>query len=295
MRRADSIVTGDWHLRETTPVCFVGDFEEEQWEAVDKVHKLQQIHDCPVIHTGDLFEHWKPSPYLLSKTMEHLPLKFWTVYGNHDLPQHSFEERHRCGIYALEKAGFLKVMEGTHWGDFPEKASHAIHIPIHPIGSHNIINILVWHVMNYQGRKPWPGCTDPSAASLLRKYPDYDAIFTGHNHKPFVETYQGRLLVNPGSLTRQNADQIDFKPRVYLYYADTNTVEPVYLPIQDDAISRSHIERDEERNDRIEAFITKLDGDWVAGMSFEANLEAFLQAHSIRETVKQKIYKALES
>ncbi|RLB92547.1 MAG: hypothetical protein DRH76_11155, partial [Deltaproteobacteria bacterium] len=285
-----AILTGDWHLRDNTPICRGEDFEAAQWAKVDFISKLQRKHGCLVIHAGDLFDHWKPSPYLLSKTMEYLPSQFHTIYGNHDLPQHNFEERHRCGIYALEKAGVLKVLSGTHWGDLPDSSNIDI-----PYNRTELRCILVYHVMTYQGRTPWPGCTDPMAAKLLRKYPEYDLIHTGHNHKAFTETHEGRLLVNAGSLTRQDADQINFKPRVYLYYADDNTVEPVYLPIQEDAVTRAHIERDEEREQRIEAFITQLDGDWVAGMSFEANLEAFLQTNKIRKTVQEKIYKALET
>ena len=84
------------------------------------------------------------------------------------------------------------------------------------------------------------------------------------------------------------------KPRVYLWFAEENRVQPIYLPIQEDVISREHIEVKEKRDARIDAFISKLDGDWEAEMSFEDNLEAFFQANKIRQSVKDIIYKALE-
>jgi predicted phosphodiesterase len=285
-KKPDAILTGDWHLREDTPTAFVGDFQAEQWKAVGVIYDLQEEYDCKVINTGDLFNIWKPSPWLLSMAILRLPKKFHTIYGNHDLPQHNLELADKCGINVLKAAMQLNVLPGVHWGQIPDGDGY--------LASHGRI-ICPWHVMTYQGKKLWPGMTDPIAASLLRKYPMYDLIVTGHNHIPFVEEHEGRLLVNPGGITRQTADQIDFRPRVYLWYADTNTVEPYFLPFTEGAVSREHIDQTEERDARIDAFISRLDGDWSASMSFEENLEAFAQANNINPKVMEIVNKALES
>lgn len=282
--KADAIFTADWHFREDTPTCYKGDFQEEQWAATDFVSALQREHACPVIHAGDLFHHWKPSPYLLSQAIKHLPKDFYTVYGQHDLPQHNLELVDKCGINTLKAAGVLTVLDGYHYGQTPNKGGL--------LGANGII-ICVWHHMTYI-IPPFPGATGGQAEGLLRKYPQYDVIVTGDNHQSFYDTYEGRLLVNPGSLTRQSAIQIDFRPRVFLWYAATNTVVPVYLPIKKDVISREHIEVIEQRNARIDAFISKLGDDWQASMSFEDNLELFCDTNKIAKPVKEIIYKALE-
>jgi len=282
----DAILTADWHLRDTIPTCRTDDFETAQWNKVQFVKDLQKEYQCPVYHAGDLFNHWKPSPYLIAKAIQYLPSQFYTIYGNHDLPQHSLAEQHKCGVYVLEQAGVLEMAYGVHWGQLPSDLSYTM------IKDRFV---LIWHIMNWQGTRPWPGCTDPRAGALLRKYTDYDLILTGHNHKSFVETHNGKLLVNPGSLTRMDADQIDYRPKVFLYYASTNTTEEVFLPLQEGVVSRAHIERDEERNGRIEAFITQLTGEWKAGLNFETNLEKFFQTNMVRETVKQIIYESLEN
>ncbi|KKL99820.1 hypothetical protein LCGC14_1810530, partial [marine sediment metagenome] len=86
--KPDLILTSDWHLREDTPICRTDDFWSAQWNKVDQVMALQSKYDCPILHAGDLFHHWKPSPYLLSETIDHLQgSRFYTVYGQHDLPQ----------------------------------------------------------------------------------------------------------------------------------------------------------------------------------------------------------------
>ena len=124
--------------------------------------------------------------------------------------------------------------------------------------------------------------------------PKYDLIVTGDNHTSFTVAYKGRRLVNPGNLTRQAADQIDYKPRVALWYAEDNVIEWVPLPMQKGVISRDHITKVEERDKRIHAFITQLSEDWDVELSFEKNLERFQQANDVEEDVMQIIYESLE-
>jgi len=277
-----AILTSDWHLREDTPTCFTGDFQTEQWEAVQFIFDLQSKYDCPVFHAGDLFHHWKASPWLLSMTMQHLPAHFNTIYGQHDLPQHSWELRNKSGVYTLEKAQYLNVLEGCHWGQEPD-VEYAIFRD----------KVLIWHHLTYL-TKPFPGAEGGMAEGLLRKYSMYDLICTGDCHQSFTTEYQGRRLVNPGNLTRQVADQADFQPRVALWFAEDNSIEWINLPIQKNVISREHLAVKEERDARIDAFVSSLDGDYKTEMSFEQNLESFFQVNTVRDSVKQIIYKSLE-
>lgn len=278
----DLILTGDWHLRETTPVCRNDNFWAAQWDKVQQIKVLQQKYGCPVWHSGDLFDHWKPSPLLLSETMQNIPDQFWTVYGNHDLPQHSLELAEKCGIRTLEIAGYLRTMTGVHWGEEPDPDPQGV------------INLLVWHVMTYTGNSPWPGCTDLRADEILDKYPGYELILTGHNHKSFTAQAGARILVNPGSLTRQTADQIDHQPCVYLWYSKGHKAIPYYLRCNPDAVSRAHIEQVQARNTRIDAFVERLTKEWQAGFSFEENLRHFAQINQIRKSVMDIIWRTLE-
>lgn len=288
-KKADGILTADWHLMEDTPICRTDNYWETQWRKIDFISELQKQHNCPVIHAGDLFNFWKPSPMLLSETIKHIPNRFWSIYGNHDLPQHNMELVYKCGQYTLAQGKHLEVLPAMgNWLTGPEYYKD-IEIP-ELFGR----TFFVWHVMTYQGKEPWPGCTAPTGKRLLKKYPQYDLIVTGDNHKPFVEEYEGRLLVNPGSIFRLKADQLDHRPRVYLWYAETNTVEPVYIPIED-VISIEHLKAVEKRNTRIDSFISTLNGDWSAEFSFEENLERFCEKNKIRQSVKDIIYEVIET
>jgi len=295
MKKPSAILCSDWHLRETVPICRKDDFWKVQWQKVDWIAELQRKYDCPVFHAGDLFHHWKPSPHLLSVTMEHLPNKFFTIYGQHDLPNHSLELKEKSGIYTLEKAGKLKVLDEASWGQKPDKGSYLM--------PYTDRLILIWHHFTYLGKDPWPGVTSPKAPLLLNKYPQFDLIITGDNHQPFVSNLRGRLLVNPGCLTRQRSNET-YQPRVYLWYAKSNTVIPVYYPhYKEDVITREHIDIKEERNERLDAFVSRLKLEWeknwegqLAGVpiTFEEKLDQFFKSNRIRKQVKDIIYKAME-
>lgn len=290
IKHPDAILCGDLHLREDTPICRTDDFFSEQWRKMDFICDLQSKYNCVVLCGGDVFHHWKPSPFLLSETIKHLPNMFYTVYGNHDLPQHNMDLSSKSGVYTLLQAGKLDILWQCHYGQKPVPAEE---LPVQLGFSDPTKEVLVWHIMAYQ-TPPYPGVIGGNAKQLLKQNPSYSLICTGDNHQSFSTEYQGRLLVNPGNLTRQVADQIDFQPRVALWYAETNTIDWVNIPVKEGVITREHIEIKQQRDSRIDAFISKLDGDWVAGMSFEENLEAFFNKNRTRESVKEIIYKAIE-
>lgn len=285
MKKPDLILTSDWHLRETKPVARTDDFENEQWRKLVWIGDLSEEWKCPVICGGDLFHHWKPSPELLTKTIMHLPRRFATIYGNHDLPEHSLAQALQSGVHTLFVGQHLDIPNnGVHWGLTPSNYSYMM----------SGRSVLVWHVLTYQGKDlPFPGCKALSAKQILKKYPEYDLILTGDNHKTFVEEYEGRLLVNPGSIFRMTAAQIDHKPCVFLWYAQTNTVKQVFIPIAKDVISREHIDEKEIIEKRIDAFISSLDNDFEAAMDFETNLQMFFDQNNVRGKIKQIILNSL--
>jgi DNA repair exonuclease SbcCD nuclease subunit len=289
LSKVSAILTGDWHLREDVPICRTDDYWMAQWHKVDFIANLQRQYQCPVLCSGDLFDHWKPSPNLLRETIIHLPLEFYVIYGNHDLPQHNLQLVDKCGINVLQAAGKLTVINDGHWGTVPNNIDGLIL----PGVTSRTKRILVWHVMNYQGKKPWPDYTGPMAAGLLRKY-SHDLILTGDNHKTFFESHEGRWLVNPGSLMRMDADQIDHKPCVFLWFAENNTIQQVFIPVEQGVISREHLDRVAERDGRIDAFISRVNTDWEADVSFEQNIETFEKNNQVRKSVMEIVYKSLE-
>lgn len=283
--RVHAILTSDWHLREDTPVCRTdSDFVQTMIGKMDFVSSLQRQYKCPVFHAGDLFHYWKSSPYLISIALQHLPEDFWSIPGQHDLPQHNKDLVFKSAYGTILTADRIKTSTGwAGWGVEPGEE-----LLWHGCGA------MLMHRLVWKNKPPFPGCTDKSAREVLEAYPDYDLIVTGDNHVPFVEKLDGRLLVNPGSLMRQTADQIDHKPRVYLWNGETNSVTPVYIPVQP-VVTREHLEEKEERDTRIQAFVERLSHEeWNEELSFEENLERFMKENHISESVRGIVYKAID-
>ena len=285
-KKPDAILMADIHARDDQPVARTDSYWEKQFIKLEFIQNLQNQYCCHVLNAGDTLNHWKPSHELTTELMKYLPESFYTVLGQHDLPQHNLKLAMKSGVAPLEQAESITIVGTCHFGETPHEDGSLIF---------EGKKVLLWHYMTYKDEKPFPQHKGPSALRILKKYPQYDLIVTGDNHKPFVQEYEGRLLVNPGSMMRITAAQIDHKPRVYLWYAETNTVTPVYLPIEEGVVSREHIDKVQERDQRIDAFITKLSGDWEAEMSFEDNLKKAINANKIPKLVQDIIYKAIES
>lgn len=293
----DIILCSDIHLRETHPICRTDDFVgETQWNKLSYLHNLQQELDALVFHGGDLFNKWKSSPWLLRQAMIFLPEAFYTVCGQHDLQDNTMDNYKTSSIAALEVAENVNVIEGLHYGQQYDKEYFYFKY------RSGYRSILILHKFVWDGDNiPWPGCNELTADEVLDMFPDADLILTGDNHTPFVHERDGRLLVNPGSFTRQAADYKFHKPRVYLWNAETNTVKPHYIPINKEAVTREHIEIEEERqerleefNERVESYISKLNDDWDVTASFEENLKRFNSNNKVEKPVMDIIIKSIK-
>jgi len=280
-KKADAILTADWHIWDKQPLCRTDDFWVAQVKKMNEVSKLQKEHGCPVFHSGDLTEGWKISPFLLDTLYKHLPNQFHTVLGNHDLKNHSLESLPQTGINVLESVGKIKILSGLHWEQKDEYEYHLI-----PIKERLL---LISHEMVWQGEKPWFDCADPNISKMFSKYPKADIILTGHNHTTFTDYYNGKVAINPGSLTRHKADQVNHKPCIFLYYADTNTIKAHYLKIEENVISRDHIEIINEKEDRVDAFLETLNAEYKVKASYEKNVERLMQINNIDIETKNKI------
>lgn len=285
-----AILTADLHITDQTPVCRTDDYRAAFEKKLTWLHNLANTHDIPIIDAGDTFDHWKPSPELLAWAFTHCPgaaemggCERYTVPGNHDLPQHNLGLLAKSGLHVLHTVGHSIVLERPvkvgstfalypfPWGVKP--------VPLTQDMKFNASrHVAVAHVMTYKGRKPYPTCSELGASLLLSKLDGYDLVVTGHNHKSFVAEVDGRLLVNPGSLMRATADQMGHVPGVWIWFAESNTVDFVEAPHTPAAecMTRVHLEKEIDRDDRVSAFVEVVAQAGQMSLSFETNIEAAL-------------------
>jgi predicted phosphodiesterase len=298
LSKADFLFLSDLHLRETTPECRTDDFFAAQTRKLQYIKQLQINHSCPVLIAGDIFHHWKNSPYLLSWAIENLPDYIICIPGQHDLSSHNLDLLDKSSLFVLQKAkkacilmegGYLDIGNDIHVTGFPYGTKS-----IGTEREEGITKVAMIHELTYSQKLPYPGCEIDNAGKLLKRLKGWDLVICGDNHLQFTATIGNRTLISPGSMMRQTADQADFQPQVYAYYKSTNTITPIEIPIEEGVISREHIDRKQQRDGRIDAFVSRLNSEWEGAVSFEENLERMMVENKTKDRVKQIIYSSLE-
>ena len=296
MKKADAILAADLHLMERTPICRTDDFIQAMIDKLRFINDLVCKHECPLLIAGDIFDKSKVSPELTSLALEELTASY-AIPGNHDLLEKTFKNIKKCSFNVLVKAHNVKMIKSSkNFIDFDNfelsGAPFGEEVYTAPLND-NKKSVLLLHEMIHKDKPIHKDMNSTKAISLLKRY-NYDLIVTGDNHEPFTVEYEGRLLVNCGSMMRIRADQINYKPCVWLWYADTNTVEPVYLPIEEGVVIRTHIEKKEAKDERMNTFVERIDKSYEIGLSFKDNMEAHFSTNKIAKGVKSKLYEAME-
>jgi len=292
MKQVDAILTADIHLTETTPISRTDNYVEAQDRKLAFLKQLETQYDCPVIDAGDIFDYWKASPWLIARAYKNLPSEIYTIPGNHDLPEHSMQQYEKSALHVLEVALAIRRLSKTPYDrrDFTI-AGFAYGEKLEDVNA----DIVVIHDLVYEGNPPWPNAVGYQPKDLFKIFTKPRLILTGHYHMALVaKSKDGRLVVNPGSMMRMTIVQKDYKPRCYLYNFDDNEVEPVYFPIEEEVFDDRHIVEPKEKEERLSAFIEKLNMEWDLRLSFKANLEAFFKENKINKKVEELIWQSLE-
>jgi hypothetical protein len=290
-KRISALFSADWHLTEDQPEAWVSDYQKAQWEAVSFCVEQSFRLQVPLFIAGDLFHHWKPSPFLIHRTLRYLRKAFevYIIPGQHDLAGHNLEEYARTGIGVLLEAGgnikvAVKRMEHSFrgtlvpWGEEIPERDNAYFLTIHQ--------------MLWAGKAPYPGADPEGEAKRFMKKHRWPLIVAGDNHQTTLVEYEGRKLLIPGSLMRMTAAQIDHKPAIWGLTQDGDLV-PYYIP-QTGEITRAHLVREKEHNTRIEAFAKRLQGSLEVGLSFKENLTQFIAENRVSRAVEKEIWSAVE-
>lgn len=298
-----AILTSDWHLREDTPQCRTDDFWMAQEKKIDFIFSLAKQNQCPIIVAGDIGHKPRWSCRLLEWFISKIDkdINIQVIPGQHDLINHRLDLWEQSGIGVLHAAevinlyGFDKFPCNVEFDNFYLSA-FPYGIGIQHIKSLGILKpqIAITHEMIIENQKLWPDQKAPKGNSILKKFPEFSLVHSGDNHNSFVSDYSNNLLVNCGSLMRNSSDQENHKPRIYLWYAETNEIEAVYLPIKQGVISRTHIEVAKNRENRNQAFIKRVNEDVEIQLSYENNLENYFNKYRTEKPVKNKVWQSVE-
>ena len=295
-RKADAILTADWHLRDDVPLCRTDDYWSAQARKVKFVNDLQVKYQCPVLLAGDLFDKARPSFFLVRWARINLPNRLMLVPGQHDLPNHSMKLLRDSGLGELitgnEEVCIAPTSGSPEQGFFVWGFPYGAQLAPNKYAEKGLVFVALAHALTSpHAAGPWAKPVE----SVLNSLAGFNLVVCGDNHETFTyRNKRGQLLVSPGSLMRMDADQAEHRPCVFLWHTDENTVEPVYLPIEEDIVDRSHIEEEKARDTRMEAYRSKLKAGAKVGVSFEKNMERFLAENKVKDGVKSLVHLAME-
>jgi len=306
LRKADAILVGDIHSTLRQPICRTDDFGAALFAKLYFIRSLQAQHGCPVLQPGDFMDRWylgKGEQWLMTELIK-LVENYICVPGQHDLPQHNLDLYHLSSLALLEETWHINVLkndgfchieddirvEGFPWGSKP------MEFPRRKGGYKRVIALI--HRMTYLSKPPYPGADidGGNVESLMSTMKGFDLILTGDNHETFIsyDSDINQLLVNPGSLMRSTAKQMDHEPCCYLWFAEENDIERVIIPHAQGVVTREHIDIKGDRDERIQNFVKYLEGEVDLDLSFRENVLRHIKKNKITQPVEEILLEVLE-
>ena len=289
-KRADFIFCGDLHLRTTVPAGRKEGFLEQMWKKLQFIGDLQQHYGCPILNTGDTFDTWKGDREskqieMLQGFVEAIRGPFITVFGQHEMPNHSVEQFARSPLQLLKLTGTIEVatnqpihygkfrIYGSSWGDRLEDSEH---LPA-DYNSILLIHKLVWQ------KEPFPGAPKSgNCDNILKKHGKHKLVACGDNHEGFLY----KNLLNCGSMMRSTIAQKEYVPVVWVWdCVNDSSPVPVPLPIQQDVWTEkvTHVSLGGERFEVLDDIQGVLQG----GDNFESKIKDKLKGEN--PSVKRKV------
>lgn len=265
------IITADWHSRNTRPRCRL----DEDWMGTQKMIISFIINEmirrkCDMRIVGDIFHSSRQPEEIVNMIIDELAKvnnghEIYIMPGNHDLAYHLYENMDKSSYGVLTRT-FNEL----------QKEKDFVHIEYDEDST-----LLFTHQLTFPNEKeqividgkPVGKC----AQDLLDEYPEAQWIFTGDYHKHFHYEKDGRHVINPGCITRQASDFIDYQPVIYYVDTDKEIVETIPLPDTEDMVTDEYIKEEKARNERIESFISTIQNTGEVSLNFIDNLRSKLE------------------
>jgi hypothetical protein len=304
------ILTADWHLRSMRPRCRLDtDWIDTQRKALNKIADYAIEAKKCVVCVGDIFHRTIETTFEVIGLVQSMASRLYDnglclfiLAGNHDLPAHNLEGIHKSAIaILLQSRGVYHLRDittkanrtfdyGYSAGDFGEGVDDDVVMFIHTLC-----------IPENKMSTIFQGAVTPG--QLLEAHDKAKLICTGdYHHNFFYECYdkkaaRQRYVINAGCITRQAADMKDYKPLCYDVTIPYEVkVKPLYLPdTESDIITVDYLISENERNDRISAFIEQLKTSGNITFDFVENVYNRIKGVAVEDSVKEIINSLLDS
>ncbi len=305
MAEVIALLVSDIHLSERPPIVRA---EEPDWYAamarsLTELRNLAEEYGVPIINGGDVVDRWKSSPSLINFAINHLP-EMYSVAGQHDLPNHRFEDIEKSAYWTLLECGNINQLAACGTYDLSTSLNVLGHSwgmeivpPLAEDKDKGKIDLLVAHKYVWYGEAKYPGVSpDQSVVSCKDMFRGYDVALLGDNHKSWKAEIGigGCLVYNPGSFFRRRSDEQDHRPQVGLL-KDDKSIEIHYLDVSQDIFEVSSPARLQDKvGIQMDEFLEGLKGLGEEGLDFVEAVKAFLDREGVGTSIRQIIMKAME-
>jgi len=260
------IFCADLHLRSDVPRCrkeTESEWIETQRTQLRFIADLAFMHNCPVIIGGDIFH--KPNVTDEIKNMlinEFSSVEVHAIAGQHDLPQHSWDNVNRSSFGVLRNSGVLRSLSGI--GELRMFGQPLVGTKTGLVFIHDL-------VFENEKKIP-PNVRAKTADQILDEYPDAEWIFCGDQHHFFHYKKQRRHVLMSGCMNRQASDFLNYEPVVHYVDTDNNLINTIAVPDDVSMITDEHIAEKNDREDRIAAFVTLIRDAKSVSLDFSNNV-----------------------
>lgn len=278
------IFAADLHLRKDKPICRKE--TDEEWMLLQK-KQLEFIvkqcikYYCPLLLGGDTFHHAKTSDEIKNifiNTMKHMPYDLdrsvTGIAGQHDLPNHSWDNIDKSSYGVLSNTGILKEPDFCDFKHFGKERYEGIYF--------NNSEIMLIHELVFESEKKIPpNVKAKTADQILDEYPKSLWILCGDQHHGFHYEKDGRHVIMAGCMNRQASDFKDYEPCIWYIDTDVDRDNVIRIPVPDDPnmVSDDHIQAKNEKTDRIAAFVELIKDSKTVSLDFDVNVAKAIEAN----------------
>ncbi len=303
-----AIVASDIHLSSQVPSARSAepDWLKAMQRSTDQLKALGEKYNAPIIIAGDIWDRWNEKPEVINWAIDNFP-PFWGIAGQHDLPNHRYNERHRSAYGTLIRAGILSELdpyEPTLIGDNLVVWAFPWGVDLYPCPDltryGNRIRVAVIHRYIWkEGHGHLHAPEEKRANQYRESLKGYHAAVFGDNHSSFILGKPGgQMVMNCGTFFRRKADEVYYRPQVGLLF-DDGSIQAHYLDTSQDLFveeitTRLDVDENDPNAASSDEFLESIRALGADTLDFRDVVRRYLDAAETDESVRGLVLAAIE-